>query len=695
MNLCLELNGYQNVNDSSLYWTNYYFVDDIITDNNNQYLDDNSLNIIVPYRFTNYNNNLRGGALSTVFGAIAINSFEYNTGILVHEVGHELGLLHTHHPNPCEHVTRDPNDPNYNAECAGDRVVDTGAMPNLNNNTAFIDQNNCQYLGGLNDCEGTPFVLGDNEIKNYMSYTLQHCREVYTIGQGIRVREQIVNNQTSYNDFVSDAGFDLYSKNSEDDIGLEQDNVTNVIWDSPDIWVRNQPDGLTIQEHQNLEYIDDNTPVYVYVRVRNRSCSPSSGNDFLNLYWAKGGIGEQTWPDLWQGDNNPSNPNGLEIGNIIGSQTIPALAIGDEAILEFQWQPKNPDDYENAGFTNKPWMFCFLSRIISHDDPMSYPEVSNPVLNTRNNNNIVYKNTTTVNLSVKGKLGSILVGNTNLSQSLTTNINFFTNQDNMIWEEAEVRVSLSEDLWQSWQDSDARSTHVSILDESKREVSINRNYSSLDSIYFEPNEWQVLTPQINFLIKDVTGETYTLNISQTKSGTDEVLGGFTYYIKRDYSRQNFKAEAILYDDQNNTRLEVIDINEYATYNWYDEEGNYISTGTNLVIQNTNEKEYKLEVIADSDGHKDYETFTVKENRGILSISPNPTNNDFTVYYDTGSANTAFIKITNILTGTQDNYILDLSVDYKTINLSNRPIGQYTINLITDNVIVDAKNLIKN
>jgi len=54
----------------------------------------------------------------------------YNTGILPHEVGHILGLLHTHAGAKavnCEQVTRNEDHPDYNAKCSGDRVRDTNA----------------------------------------------------------------------------------------------------------------------------------------------------------------------------------------------------------------------------------------------------------------------------------------------------------------------------------------------------------------------------------------------------------------------------------------------------------------------------------------------------------------------------------------------------------------------------------------
>jgi hypothetical protein len=156
-------------------------------------VDTSAINVYVPYKFTNFKNGLRGAQVNN--RSIAVNSNEYDTGILVHEIGHIFDLKHTHHAfksKRCERVTRDPNDENYNANCAGDQVTDTGAMRELNNKTQFISED-CNYMANHKDCDGTPYQLGDAEIKNFMSYTLQHCRDRFTIGQSVRVREYIKN----------------------------------------------------------------------------------------------------------------------------------------------------------------------------------------------------------------------------------------------------------------------------------------------------------------------------------------------------------------------------------------------------------------------------------------------------------------------------------------------------------------------
>lgn len=189
MKIKFELDEFKMINSSEIYWTDYYSFSKYIK--RNDLLSENALNIYVPYRFTNFKNNLRGGKWS--WNQLGVNMLNYNTGILPHEVGHIFGLNHMHNGYKavnCERVTRDKNDPEYNAHCAGDLVTDTNAMPNMYNRFHLINDN-CEYTGKLKNCKGEFYQLTEDDIRNFMGYTQHDCRSKFTTGQGIRAREYI------------------------------------------------------------------------------------------------------------------------------------------------------------------------------------------------------------------------------------------------------------------------------------------------------------------------------------------------------------------------------------------------------------------------------------------------------------------------------------------------------------------------
>ena len=80
------------VNDSEIYWTDYYKFSKYIHESD--YFKPAALNVYTPYRFTNNSNSLRGGEWSAT--QFSVNMLNYKADILPHEVGHILGLLHTH-----------------------------------------------------------------------------------------------------------------------------------------------------------------------------------------------------------------------------------------------------------------------------------------------------------------------------------------------------------------------------------------------------------------------------------------------------------------------------------------------------------------------------------------------------------------------------------------------------------------------
>jgi hypothetical protein len=91
---------------------------------------------------------------------------------------------------------------------------------------------------------------------------------------------------------------DLLIRDNEGDYGQEPNNSTNVLWNSPEIWIRNQPDGKRIRKHQNPIYSRSNNTNYMYVRIYNKGCTPSSGNEVLKVYWAKAST-SLAWPQHW------------------------------------------------------------------------------------------------------------------------------------------------------------------------------------------------------------------------------------------------------------------------------------------------------------------------------------------------------------------------------------------------------------
>lgn len=107
------------------------------------------------------------------------------------------------------------------------------------------------------------------------------------------------------------------------------------------------------------------------------------------------------------------------------------------------------------------------------------------------------------------------------------------------------------------------------------------------------------------------------------------------------------------------------------------------------------KPYKLEVITDNDGYKDYDEVEVTVNPYKLeSLIPNPATSQVTVNYIADEATSAYLMVVSIVTSISNNYILDVNETSINLNVSSYTTGLYSVALVCDGEIVDSKNLAK-
>ncbi len=108
--------------------------------------------------------------------ALIIHGKHYNTSTLPHEMGHCLGLYHTHHGTIYEEGSDDTNQcaefvDGSNSSICGDYISDTPADPNRWSN------NSCSYIGTGVDGHGDSYTPN---ASNYMSYAHKSCRTLFS-----------------------------------------------------------------------------------------------------------------------------------------------------------------------------------------------------------------------------------------------------------------------------------------------------------------------------------------------------------------------------------------------------------------------------------------------------------------------------------------------------------------------------------
>lgn len=484
---------------------------------------------------------------------------------------------------------------------------------------------------------------------------------------------------------------DLMVKDGIDDTGVEPNNTTQYLWASTDIWIRNNDDnGL---EHQNPEYHPTN-PNYAYIKITNKSCVPSNGNEILKFYWAKAGT-SLAWPESWNGNNYFSQ--GPLMGAPVGQVTIPVIQAGQERIVKIPFLIPNPANY-NWFQGWEQWHFCLLARIESLIDPLT--ETTDLVANVKNNNSIAWKNITVVDVVENRTTGTIAVGNP-FNTPRTFFLEFVIEDletGKPIFEEAEIGIKMDDVLFNAWERGGKEAQLLDTTLEEKRKI-VKGNNVILDNIAFNPNEVGSLTLDFNFLTKELTDKPkFKYHVVQRDAISGNIIGGETYEIKKK-TRNIFEAIAPDKEADLNQAITISaeDINEPAIYNWYDNEGNLIYQGKDLQIANAIAEKYRLEVIATTDGYKDYREVEITLKPSTLeNISPNPASNNVVISYKLNGASSAYLMVIGYYgsNGTSNNYILDTNSSEINLNVSNYPVGFYTIALVVNGEIIDAKTLIK-
>ncbi|WP_019039277.1 T9SS type A sorting domain-containing protein [Psychroflexus tropicus] len=496
---------------------------------------------------------------------------------------------------------------------------------------------------------------------------------------------------------------DLMIGDSQKDLGIEPNTETPRMWESSDIWIRNQDDGKLYPIHQNPTYQNGNGLNYVYVRVRNLGCQTSSGADTVSLNWAKANTA-LNWPEHWDGS---LVVRGVTMGGYIGEVNIPSLEPGEETVVKIPWNVPNPDDY--SGINENPWHFCLIAKVNSIDDPLSSPETSNPNIMVRNNNNLAWKNVSIVEIdpdnTLDGSLSekiTVAVGVTNpLSSQENYDFEFFaeTNESGKtIYDEADLSIDMDSVFYSAWAAGGNQNNGLTNYAVNQKQL-VTANNAILSDVELQAQSYATLSLTFNFLVKELTDKRhFKYHLIQKNSSTGEVIGGETFYIQKK-NRESFSAIAQQSPsniDNTSITLTAEQIFEAAIYNWYDSDGNLIYSGQNFEVTPDITKIYKLEVIAEKDGFKDYTDIVVQGIPiEIKSLSPNPATQNVQVNYHVASDSSSYLILTDLSNAQSNNYILNSNASELTIDLSNFQAGTYAITLVSNGNVIESKNLIKN
>jgi len=403
--------------------------------------------------------------------------------------------------------------------------------------------------------------------------------------------------------------------------------------------------------------------------------------------------------------------------------TLPIIHPGDAYVGVLEWDTPNPADFyglfdDNDPFFNEdvPWGYNLMARAIVTDDPMTATENLSTGHNARMNNNIVHKNISIIDMnpvSNDGQVGSpvddatdrvegaiLAIGDYSTEGSIVdiefSNPELF--RGNPITDEAEVKINLDVVTWQKWVDGGQQGENIAISRVDKNQVVVTGNPARLKNLSYAADERSLIHVGFNFLTKQKSDQAdFDYQVFQHDANTNEIVGGYSYHIHVP-SRETFNANAgdeVEISKGDAITLSAEEINEEAIYNWYDMDGNLIYTGANLEVSPEITRTYKLEIIALSDGIKDYSEIEVQVKEfEILQVSPNPVNGVVSIDYQAESASSVYLMLVNNINNSSSQFIVNPLEGNVQLDLSGYSSGLYSLVLVCDGIVRDNFNLSK-
>ncbi len=493
------------------------------------------------------------------------------------------------------------------------------------------------------------------------------------------------------------SSLDLYMKDSAVDFGIYQwptQDLSVPEWavgidNSPDIWVRNQPDGLDSQFHQQPEYTAGDS-LYVYVRVRNKSCvTPTSGT--LQLYWTKA-ANNSAWP---------ANFMTAGTGGAVGVGGVSGIPGGGEKI--FQFAMPFSSFYST---TKNPCLLAVINNVF--DLPTDYPGHLDSFVFV--NNNVAMRNLTVVDvypgkprpiaadgsmLPYGGHLDLVNPKAVPMAYDFVFEIPDRATASHLITSDAEVSLRFFNSATYAQFVNAGAFNQQGVIQVGNNTVLLKQPRIAFQNIPMPAGaRWPVYVG-FSFLADSMNNNReYHYRSSAWSTGQGSHRLGSENYTIRKTARSPFGADAgpdKLVAKNSTTTVSAEDIGETAIYNWYDSEGNLVHIGKNLVLTPEMTERYRLEVLADADGWKDYDSVEVKVKSGTLgTLAPNPTSGSITIDYTLENVTSAYLMIVPSTGGTTSMHILDATVSSINLNLSSLATGLYNVVLVCDGVVQDVE-----
>ena len=490
-------------------------------------------------------------------------------------------------------------------------------------------------------------------------------------------------------------GFSLYLKDSAEDYGHEP-STNEEFWISPDIWVRNNDDGLKNQESEPIKLAENDTSkdVYIYMRIRNRGISaydPNLKKQYYQIYYANAALGIR--PENWLGvacDEDDTVYGDKIISNSINKEIEP----DGSTIVKYKWNV--PDDLIDE-MKNGYLHFCLLGRLSNtRGEEIDRDEALLKYLaNVVSSNRLAQKNLSFILISdpnsnnIPLKIRSVLKSERQYNIELAP---IAGSED--IFKDAEIGISLSDNAFANWENNGKMGKNYKMYD-GKPNIIYMQDKGCLNSLQLRSTDELNITCHFK-RPKITTGkDIYKLNIIQRDTETGKAVGGEAIYIVRELMSSVITPGVAIKDEPLVKQLRATNINEPVSYEWIGNGNKIIGNDETLTLTNSDADKITLRVTAKKDGSIGYATVDLNESPRIKEVNPSPFTSRLKVSL-THEAKKGMKIVLSSSVGFSDKieYNLREGENEFSIPTSHIATGKYILSLFDNGKVVDSIHVIK-
>lgn len=436
---------------------------------------------------------------------------------------------------------------------------------------------------------------------------------------------------------------DLYVMSSEGDTGSEPNILTDIMWNSPSIVVRNNDDDKF--EYENPEFSKDHQFAFIYVRVYNRGKEDYTSGKYMHVYWADASLAitKETWKGREVYINEYGEPED-PTGGHLEATSIPAIPAGGYVDVKVRWpMPNILGKYEDGNYH-----FCLFAKImdISYDDGYD-PEKA--YFNPREDNDQAQKNVTIIYKKDIDTKSQIFIRNINTSDAVySIELIPQTSADAAFFSTSTVQMNMSNRIYSAWERGGFQSQGVetyAMAGTSPRPITFTSADNSIQSVSLAAKEFDKVDLQFNFDKSCTTKDKYTFNLIQ-RNEAGEIVGGETYIVYNPY----FGLIVIKPDPGIGGVIQLsVDGSQYDSLQWSDDMGNNLGEGETInVNQSTKSRTFNVTGTMEN-GITASGSITLESVSAIQSVSASA--NTIEVKLITEAPENATMSITSLIDGT--------------------------------------------